>query len=61
MKAITLITAEMFKEATGHEPEQDDLERCNCQQAGSPMHMYCGWNYKANLPIFMDRDEGESK
>jgi len=48
-----MITAEMFKEATGHEPENDDLERVNCPNAGKFMHMSCGWNREANLPVFM--------
>lgn len=53
MKAISEITAEQFKEATGHDHEQDDLERCNCQKAGEIGHQYCGWNYARNLPMFM--------
>jgi len=48
-----MITADMFKTATGKEPEYDDLERVNCPDAGKFMHMSCGWNHKANLPVFM--------
>jgi len=48
-----MITADMFKTATGKEPEYDDLERVNCPDAGKFMHMSCGWNHKANLPFFM--------
>lgn len=48
-----LITAKYFERATGHEPEQDDLERCNCDKAGSIGHESCGWNFKKNAPVFM--------
>lgn len=46
------ITAEKFKEATGCDPEQDDLERCNCDKAGQVLHSMCGWDEKHNLPNF---------
>lgn len=46
------ITAEYFKEATGREPESDDLERCNCPRAGKMNHNQCGWDDEANLPWF---------
>lgn len=57
MKAKEEITAEMFKKATGFDHSQDDLERCNCEQAGEFGHSHCGWNYKHNLPMFMKSDE----
>ena len=47
------ITREKFIEATGREPEDDDLQRCNCREAGMLMHLCCGWNYKHNKPQFM--------
>lgn len=47
------ITAEMFKEATGFVPENDDLERCNCEYAGTSGHYQCGWNKALNKPVFM--------
>ena len=47
-----MITIEKFKEATGHEPLNDDLERCNCPQAGETGHFFCGWNTETNLPQF---------
>jgi hypothetical protein len=50
------ITAELFKQYVGREPEDDDLERCNCEkagQAGQAGHMMCGWNSKENLPVYM--------
>lgn len=51
-----MITAEQFKAATGRDPEQDDLERCNCSEAGAIGHLMCGWNRDNNLPQF---DVGE--
>ena len=46
------ITAEMFKKATGNDPVDGDLELCNCSEAGSIFHSYCGWNKKYNKPQF---------
>jgi hypothetical protein len=37
------ITAEIFKQKTGEDPIHDDLERCNCPDAGKPSHQFCGW------------------
>jgi hypothetical protein len=51
--ALLIITAKMFKEAVGHEPEDDDLERCNCLKRGIVGHDQCGWDTKHNLPRFM--------
>ena len=55
-----MITAEQFKEATGTEPVNDDLERSNCPKAGTLGHQDCGWCENKNLPNFMvalkDRD-----
>lgn len=47
-----MINKERFKKATGREPMQDDLERCNCKKAGQIGHMMCGWNHDQNLPVF---------
>ena len=47
------ITAEIFKAATGRDPEIDDLERCNCTKGGEIGHFFCGWNTEKNLPQFM--------
>ena len=47
------ITRERFVQATGFEPENDDLERCNCPKAGQAGHHHCGWNTTENLPCFM--------
>jgi len=51
------ITAEQFKEATGQDPIQDDLERCNCPKAGQLGHYDCGWNHEQNLPQFMAKQK----
>jgi hypothetical protein len=48
-----IITAEMFKKATGRDPIQDDLERCNCDCAGESGNWACGWNIALNMPVFM--------
>lgn len=47
------ITADIFKAATGHAPEQDDLERSNCKEAGTIGHYHCGWSSFLNRPMFM--------
>lgn len=49
----TPITAEDFRRATGHEPQNDDLDRANCPLAGKFGHSQCGWNHQVNLPVFM--------
>jgi hypothetical protein len=36
------MNAEQFKQVTGKEPEQDDLERVNCSEAGLDGHYQCG-------------------
>jgi hypothetical protein len=48
-----MITREKFIERVGREPEQDDLERCNCPRAGKIGHWGCGWNSERDLPQFM--------
>lgn len=47
-----MITEKNFKDATGREPENDDLERVNCGKAGYVGHTGCGWCYLHNLPKF---------
>lgn len=47
------ITAEWFRERTGFDPQDDDLERCNCKHAGAIGHLFCGWNDALNKPQFM--------
>ena len=46
------ITAEYFEKATGYPPEQDDLDRCNCEKAGQIGHFSCGWDDEHDLPVF---------
>jgi hypothetical protein len=46
------ITREKFLEATGQEPQDDDLERCNCDKLGQIGHTFCGWDEKRNRPNF---------
>ena len=47
------ITAEEFKAAVGREPEQDDLDRCNCDSIGDAGHTTCGWNEEKNYPNWL--------
>lgn len=51
------ITAEKFKERVGTDPIQDDLERCNCQDAGKIGHEMCGWDVDRDMPRFVPGDE----
>ena len=44
------ITAEEFKQIFGYEPENDDLERVNCEKAGTFGHWQCGWCPKHEVP-----------
>lgn len=48
-----MITKEDFIRATGREPSDYDLERCNCAKAGELGHFSCGWDTDLNLPQFM--------
>ncbi len=45
------IDREKFLNATGCEPDLDDLERSNCQMAGKMGHSGCGW-CRHDLPVF---------
>ncbi len=47
-----IITTERFKELTGIDPIQDDLERANCKSAGIFNHICCGWCSKHNKPAW---------
>jgi hypothetical protein len=47
------ITREKFIERMGHEPIDDNLERCNCPCAGEVGHYCCGWDEEADLPEFV--------
>jgi hypothetical protein len=46
------ITKDYFIEATGYEPENDDLDRVNCEDAGKIGHECCGWNTCCDRPKF---------
>jgi hypothetical protein len=46
------ITRDRFFAATGREPMQDDLDRCNCRLAGRHGHTCCGWNETLDKPQF---------
>lgn len=54
----TAITAEHFEKRTGNPPQQDDLERSNCVHAGETGHFCCGWNEKADMPVFAVGPDG---
>lgn len=56
-----IITKEYFIKATGFSPDQDDLERSNCLQAGKLCHSQCGWNTEKNLPVFIAGSEERVK
>lgn len=47
------ITREQFLAATGREPINDDLDRCNCAKVGEVGHFNCGWDDAQNLPVFL--------
>jgi hypothetical protein len=47
------VTRERFIAGVGHEPQNDDLERCNCPAAGTPGHQNCGWCGSCEKPRFM--------
>lgn len=47
------ITAKDFENAVGRPPLLDDLERCNCDQAGAPGHLLCGWCDEHKAPKFL--------
>ena len=48
-----MITAAQFEAAVGYPPEDDDLVRCNCPEAGAEMHWSCGWCEVHNKPVFV--------
>jgi hypothetical protein len=47
------ITAERFTAAVGRAPEDDDLDRCNCRDAGKIGHSGCGWCQECDRPRFI--------
>ncbi len=47
------ITKEIFRQMVDAFPEHDDLDRCNCEQAGYIGHWACGICKKCNKPRFI--------
>lgn len=45
------MTLDEYVAAVGFAPENDDLERANCAEAGEPGHYGCGL-CKHGLPVF---------
>jgi hypothetical protein len=54
-----IISAEKFKFCVGVGPTDDDLERCNCKQAGKPGHFCCGWDNIRDMPVFIPGESAE--
>lgn len=55
------ITTKQFRAATGRDPDMDDLERCNCPDAGTVNHMSCGWDTEHDLPRFLAMGKGDPR
>jgi hypothetical protein len=53
------LTPEEFTRKLGRPPEQDDLERVNCPDAGKVGHFGCGWCERCDRPMFMCRHQFE--
>ena len=47
------VTAKQFEEMTGFKPEDDDLDRTNCEKAGGITHTMCGVCQKCRKPRFV--------
>jgi len=48
-----MIDAKQFVGMTGRAPEGDELERANCDVAGTPGHLACGICPECNKPRFV--------
>ena len=48
------ITAEEFEIAVGRPPENDDLDRCNCDELTEVGHQSCGWDMETQQPTYMN-------
>lgn len=48
-----MITKEHYTHRMRTPPVQDDLERCNCLDAGQDSHIQCGWDKEFDLPVFL--------
>lgn len=53
MKIPDTITKKYFVGRVGSLPINDDLERCNCKEAGRIGHFFCGWCKNCDLPVFI--------
>jgi len=42
-----------YKDMTGQENSQDDLDRVNCPHAGEIGHKNCGWCWECGTPAFL--------
>jgi len=51
MKRKSKMNEETFTQRTGYIPENDDLDRVNCDEAGKPGHRSCGV-CKHDNPLF---------
>ena len=47
-----MMNAAEFEAKTGRKPEDDDLDRANCNKAGNVNHFTCGWCLPCDLPRF---------
>lgn len=47
-----MITAKLFEERMRRAPQDDDMERVNCEKAGELGHWGCGWCATHDLPQF---------
>lgn len=44
------VDADTYTAATGRPPQDDDLDRANCDRAGDFGHITCGWDTTRNIP-----------
>lgn len=51
-EGLKMISADEFELLCGRKPEQDDLERVNCPDAGRLGHQQCGWCTAHACPVF---------
>lgn len=47
-----VMTAEEYERLMGEAPENDDLERVNCEKAGQLGHWMCGTCKRCGRPVF---------
>jgi len=54
-----MYSREDFYQMVGKYPEYDDLDRLNCDKAGTPGHMCCGYCKIHEVPMFICGCYGE--